>query len=365
MKSKQNTPTPGYSIVSRFIWTNVALFTLGCAGPHTPLGAVWSFWPSETKFGHFFSGKSKNQPRITFTPARQILHGPSSVAVSIQDPDLDFDNYQLSIRYNGFEVSDTFLRRSKQTHKWKEHELIIENPLVRLPPSGDHLIEFDYQNPQGQTVYARYESPRCSAYELQDVASTGDFKPSQEILKLISRKAKDEGINPALLTGLVAQESRFDPRQVSWAKAIGLTQITTSAEHEISATHETWPRYPDIDEMGYDDVRILISAGKINSTNEWRLNPALSLMGGVELLETLSTQWSNESNQSRIKFVFQEKEELQVARTRLILASYHSGYTRVSKALETYGADWLKAPELREARKYVNRVFSYCNHFAS
>jgi soluble lytic murein transglycosylase-like protein len=51
-------------------------------------------------------------------------------------------------------------------------------------------------------------------------------------------------------------------------------------------------------------------------------------------------------------------------RTKLLLASYNSGYARVLTALRTYGKNWITSPELHEARRYVNRISSYCDYFS-
>lgn len=344
--------------------SSLALGGTGCAGPHTPLGAVWTLKPvqaappsTEEREPDPLIG-----PKIRFTPSRQILHGPSSVVIRIEDPAGDLATYDLNIRYNGFDVTEGFLRDARLSRDWQTRSILIERPAVRLPATSEHQIEFIYRNSTGTKVTARYDAPLCYAFRPERIRNTGDFKPDRNLVTLIDRVSQEEGFNPAFFTGLVAQESRFNPNVVSWAKAVGLTQITTTAEKEIAAVHSAWPRYPGLERMTVDDLRLLITARAINAENEWRLNPKLSVRGGATFVRMLAERWSTPANLAKIRNLFRDPE---AAHTKLVLASYHSGYARVQNAIEQYGKNWIKSPELREARKYVNRIFSYCDHFSA
>ena len=180
-------------------------------------------------------------------------------------------------------------------------------------------------------------------------------------MRVISEKAAKAGLSPSFFTALVAQESGFQPQVVSWARALGLTQITGSAESEFISRYQSWPRYPDVNTMPVAVLKALVLAGKINAKSEWRLDPDHSIQGGIDYTVMLADKWSSPARLARIRSLFANPEE---EHTRLILASYHSGFSRVLSAFEKYGRNWLEAPDLREARKYVNRIESYCDYFS-
>ncbi len=358
-------------------FTQALIFLLGCtgcAGPLTPIGAVgiWKpgqvggegelvFEEAQRRKAARKDAASDSEPRISITPSRQILHGRASVRVTIKDSLGDFSNYQLFVRYNGNDVSDSFMRQSRISTDIDGRKLVIENPVVKLPATADHLIELVYLNSLGSLAYSRYDAPTCSAFRARPIHHVGEFSPPKRLVRMIQKVSQDEGFNPAFFTALVAQESSFNPRQVSWAKAIGLTQVTTIAEKEIAPLFADWPRFPGMERLSASQVKFLVLNGEINASNEWRLDSGKSIKGGAAFLRLLAERWSTPANMKRIRGIFRDPE---VSHTRLILASYHSGYARVSSAVDQYGTDWLKAPSLREARKYVNRIFSYCNYFA-
>lgn len=337
----------------------------GCAGPHTPLGAVWTLTPTPAAAENIQETPDplKAGPEIRITPSKQILHGPTPVRITIKDPIGDLTHYSLRVRYNGYDVSDSFARQSRFRQEWQDRTLVIENPVVRLPASSDHVIEFSYRNATGSSAYARFDSPLCHAFKPRTVSNTGDFRPSRALIQLIEKTALKEGFNPAFFTGLVAQESRFEPNAVSWAKAVGLTQITSTAAREVTESRPDWPRYPGIEEMPVDRLKVLIMSGRVNARNEWRLDTRHSIEGGVVFVRILVERWSTEGNLEKIRAIFPDQEQAEVAMTQLVLASYHSGYARVRGELDRLGKDWLRSSELKEARKYVNRIFSYCHHF--
>lgn len=203
--------------------------------------------------------------------------------------------------------------------------------------------------------------PECSLYEHLKVNTTGRFDVSQQILTKIAAWSKEHEINPSLVTGLVAQESGFDPQAVSWAKAIGLTQVTPIGDLEISRYEPNWPRSEKINRLPAGLVKTMIQVGKITSKDDWRLDPELSIRGGLTLLEYFERYWRMKMNFSRLEATFPHPEEVF---TPVVLASYHSGAARVKRAINESGRQFLDAVYLKEAKKYVNRVSSYCYHFA-
>lgn len=344
----------------------VIVITLsGCAGPTTPLGAPWATSSAEVSNGPlaFISSLFReNRLSVRFEPEHQILHGAHPVTITVTDPGGIRSNYRLVVRHNGLEVTGSFLR---QAHiEQSSTQLKIHVPVLRLPSTRDHLIEVIYGSGSSDlNAYARYEAPTCKLFDpRREIKTTARFIPDKKLLSRITEISKSRGFSPAFTAGLIAQESGFNPRTVSWAKAIGLTQVTSLAEHEIVAHSAEWPRYPGINELPAFFVKALVATGSANPKNEWRLDTSLSIDGGLAFTRALAERWSSPESLARIRQLFKDPDE---ALTKLVLASYNSGYARVQTALARLGANWLTAPELKEARNYVNRVSSYCDHFSA
>jgi hypothetical protein len=322
---------------------------------------VWALTPAQARDSAISKDAARaDGPVIRFSPSRQVLHGPSAMKILIEDQDIDFDHYEVAVRYNGLDVSKNFLQRAKVTSDKEHSRILIENPMIQLSSLEDHQIEVLYRNPLGHVAYARYDSPRCELFQPTPVRNVASFNPSHRLVQLIERISHEKNINPAFSTGLIAQESGFNPRAVSWAKAVGLTQVTPIAEQEILRLNPTWPVYPEFNERPVPSMKALVMSGRVNAKNEWRLEPEQSIRGGIDYTILLSRLWSTPENTAKIRTYFSDVE---AERTRLILASYHSGYSRVLSALDANGAQWIFAPELSEARNYVNRILSYCSYF--
>lgn len=343
------------------------LYFTGCAGPATPLGAPWATDTSQVRNGPlaFIAGLfEKSSAKIRFEPEHQVVHGPSPLKIIVSDPAGVKSNFHLVVRYNAIDITPSFLRQAD--FERKADELVITVPTVRLSPASDHLIEVVYgrtgQGKDSLSAYAKLPPARCHAFAEHQgsLQSVPGFNPPSGMVSAIDRISRQFNMNPTFTAALVAQESSFNPQTVSWAKAIGLTQITPVAEDEVFEQFTGWPRYPGINEMSAFWVKTLVSSGRMNASNEWRLDTERSLQGGLAYIKMLGERWSAPDKTARLKELFDDPE---AARLRLLLASYNSGYTRVLSALNRYGSNWLTAPELREARRYVNRIFSYCDSF--
>lgn len=357
---------PASSFISLAFMAAAPGLFCGCAGPATPLGAVWALTPGQARATDEMD-EARNAPKgllpkIRFSPRRQILHGPSRVRVVIEDDTVsNLADSRFLVHYNGLDISRTFLLRSRITYDSHRKRILIDNPRVELAATSDHFIEVAYQDPRGRFAYARYKPPRCNAFRAIPVLRLGQFWEHRSQAELIERISRAKGLNPAFATGLVAQESGFNPAAVSSAKALGLTQVTPPAEAEVLRMYEGWPQYPGLNDQTVSQLRYLVDSGVVNERNEWRLDEELSVRGGLQYITLLSKRWSTPELLARIQALFPDPE---VARTQLILASYHSGFARVADALARDGKDWLADPELTEARRYVNRVFSFCNFFS-
>jgi soluble lytic murein transglycosylase-like protein len=325
---------------------------VGCAGPTSPLGAVWAITPSQARGNGIWTDTAEQSdpglgsPLIRFSPDRQVLHGPSRMRILVEDPQNNFSQYRLAVRYNGMDVTESFLKQARIRVDRDQAKLIVEYPRVRLGADAEHLIEVAYQNSFGGYARALYEPPVCYAFKQERV----------------DRVSSEDGFNPAFSTGLIAQESGFNPRALSWARALGLTQVTPTAEEEILQSKKDFPRYPGLNDVPLGWEKAMIVSGKVNSKNEWRLNQEQSVEGGLEYAKILAKRWGSPENTAKIRGIFHDPDK---AYTQLILASYQSGYARVSAALARDGVNWLKDPDLNEARKYVNRISSFCHSFSN
>lgn len=335
-----------------------------CAGPATPLGAVWGVRVAEVKRSIAQISPFPEKPtevRVRFDPPRQVLHTTRPMTVVIQDPEGVQKDFRLMVLYNDLDVTESFLHQAHMQYLERGREVKIRIPTVRLSDNGDNRIEVLYQTATGELVSANYQPPVCSALEHKTVLRTDEFDPGEWLLSMIDRVSSENEINPALTAGLVAQESGFDTRRVSWARALGLTQVTPAADEELLKLKPRWPRYPGVSTLPPGLLKLMVMSGNVNERNDYRLNAELSVRGGLAFARMLLDHWSTPENEARIAKIYSNTE---LGKTQLFLASYNSGYARVSAAFARYGSDWLSAPDLHEARRYVNRIFSYCDDFS-
>lgn len=340
----------------------------GCAGPMSPFGAI-NGWRG-TVAASSTDQDAKSEPwngqdaRVRFQPAHQVLHGPTAFSIVVEDPKGVPESFWMNLTYNGLNVTPEFLLRAERTYLDPGHRrLKLTIPNVRILSERKNHVQVAYQREvQSRAVTASYMPPSCSAFEAgRSIASVPDFSPPSLVVQMINQQAISRNLNPFYVAGLIAQESGFDSTALSRSKALGLTQVTALGEAEVIKINQSWPRYRGIDEMPLPVLRMAILNGKINATNEWRLNPALSIKGGIEYLTYLSEYWSRPDKRSLIEANLGDSD---LAFSEVMLASYNSGASRVSAALMARGRDYLQDEELSEARKYVSHVTSYCSYFA-
>jgi soluble lytic murein transglycosylase-like protein len=119
----------------------------------------------------------------------------------------------------------------------------------------------------------------------------------------IDAAAASNGIDPALLKGLVSQESGFDPNARSGAGALGLTQLMPGTAAALGVTNP--------------------------------LDPAQSLQGGAKYLRQQLDRFGGDE--------------------RLALAAYNAG----PGAVQRYGG----VPPYSETQNYVNSVMAKANAY--
>jgi hypothetical protein len=332
-----------------------ALLLSSCAGPVSPFGGV-EVWSGD---GEVITFKTAELPSSEFSlyPKRQVLHKESDLILKFNLKD-DGENAQLKVTYNNKDVTNTFLKSTTIEKEERNTIRYVFNKL-NLRPDKHHKINI-YWSPDGDDVYSRirYLPPVCFLKDDFELVSTTPFRPGKDIIKIINETAEEQQLNPSLLAGLIAQESGFKPTQVSYAKAVGLTQITPIAEEEIKKVRPDWPSDPRIDELNPFTIHQLIMNKEIKRSQDWRLNPPLAIEGGALYLNYMIGYWNTDENKALLS------ENPNISLTSVVLASYNSGPVRVKNRIKTNGDQWLDNGDLKEAFKYVNSVSSYCYHFS-
>jgi hypothetical protein len=377
--------TPRFNVIKgskgniRIISISLALIGLaGCVGPSTPFGSIGSMksppqmvkdantkvtmneTPEEREPSAISILLPTKTPSIKFYPDRQILHGYKDWSVSVTDVETKNFAERIKIIFNNQDVTQRFLALSKI--ETTDDKLNITFPKLRLPYDRYNQIEVQYQSSESHRIKKQYLPPVCSMYDQGHIKNTGRFKVSENILSKIHEQANKYSLNPRMMAGIIGQESSFNPEAVSWAKAIGLTQVTPLAETEIVGDKMHFPRYPALNEKPVWKIKSLIQTGKVNAENEWRLDPMQSIEGGIAYLEYVDEYWRKESNAEVLATL---RGDPYILYTQVVLASYNSGPYRVKKAIERMKDRWILHSELKEAHKYVNRIFSFCHHFGN
>jgi len=343
----------------------LSLSLISCAGPYHPFGSEYSVNGLKTELltKNIKRSIASAQPylysnaRIDFLPKYQVLHESRTFSVTIKDKLLKHDSSSISFYYNGVNITSLIENISKISKDNGSITYKIKN--LTLPASLRHKFFIAYKsNLTSIPVVKEYPFPNCNINDKLKLI-TGQIKTTQKTERAIERISNKNGINPALMAGLIAQESSFNPKAVSWAKAVGLTQITPLAEKQIFEK-KSYIAYPSWNRLPASILKTYIKTGKINSENDWKLNPTTSIDGGVQYLNYIKNYWNRPQNREAIPLEMKNNEDL----TSIILASYNSGPSRVKRRLLRNGTNWLSARELKEAKKYVFKVKSYCREYS-
>ncbi|MGZ3690736.1 MAG: transglycosylase SLT domain-containing protein [Pseudobdellovibrio sp.] len=336
--------------------TTAFLFA-GCAGPVSPFGGV-EVWSGD---GESFVYKTAELPPDEFSifPKRQVLHRQSDFVLKFNPKNQKISDSQVKVVYNGKDVTHTFLK-STDIKQNGEKSIQYSFNKLHLSPEKHHDIDVYWRSNEND-LFSRvsYLPPVCFLKDDFRLISTLPFKPARTVINSINSTAKEQQLNPSLLAGLIAQESGFKSTQVSFAKAVGLTQITSVAEEEIKRLRPEWPSDPRIDELNFFTLHQLIVSNIINQKQDWRLNPAQAIEGGALYLNYLIDYWNLPENKKLLS------ENPNISLTTVVLASYNSGAVRVKNKIKADGELWLDDSDLKEAFKYVNSVSSYCYHFSA
>jgi hypothetical protein len=252
------------------------------------------------------------------------------------------------------------LKDATSEYKDKYHFIKLNN--IKVPPEKDHKIDIHYWiNPEEKKTISLHP-PECSPFQKNLIHNLKPFEHNDYHIHLIQLLASRVELNPTFFAGLIAQESGFNPKAVSWSKAMGLTQMTPIAEKQVLMEFPNFTSYPDITLLSPLKIKTLVDREIINSNNDWRLDPYKSIQGGIIFMKYLQRYWEKPENLALIKKIEGPKSDVL---SQILLASYNSGASRVKRAVTTDPINWIESGQLKEAKKYVRRVSSYCFHFSS
>lgn len=352
-----------------------------CAGPMNPFGSdTLSLINDRNDFENLqaftkildehinFDNVGTSTIGIEFFPKKQNRHSIYDLYVKINSTRGKLNPDNIVIFWNGKNVTSSFKHNNKVIFQ-DEKNIIYKINRLSLPARLTTDIKVGYQYRGEIRSLYRYEEPSCrqASKEKIKISSTDPFNVKDSFIELVEKEANKEKTNPSMLLGLIAQESGFNYRSVSSAKAIGLTQVTDAASQHVIKKHDKWKVDKRIEKLPYGVVKFLVRTGKINYKNDWRLNKKKSVIGGLEYINYLKKYWRGnfdliQKSYPKIKTVRSfEKSQLF---TDLILASYNSGPFRVKSQLIKLSTNWRQSDRLKEAKNYINKVNSYCYHFS-
>jgi soluble lytic murein transglycosylase len=119
------------------------------------------------------------------------------------------------------------------------------------------------------------------------------------------RAAEDRKLDPYLMAGLIRQESEFNPKAISRARALGLTQLRAATGKEMARR-----------------------AGVSRFQTSMLFRPEISLRLGAYYIRLMLDQWNGQWEQ--------------------VLASYNAGKSRAN--------EWVKWGEFREPSEFVETI---------
>lgn len=212
------------------------VFTGSCAGPTTSFGPLNDIMPLEKddssssltlpKMESAGLNSSEVPIKISFHPMYQDMNQRRNFTVEITSAEVISGDHKLFVFYNGLDVSSQFIQNSSVERDEKGIKYTFND--LKLPAKHRHGIEVYFQRSlRHQLLIADYQPPICPVEEVWKISKTSPYSPPTNILDSIEKISIENNLNPSLVTGLIAQESSFNPDSVSWAKAIGLTQVTS------------------------------------------------------------------------------------------------------------------------------------------
>jgi hypothetical protein len=350
-----------YSLITSFHKCLIYIVFLNlcqCVGPTSPFGTVGV----NDELPKREMASEKSYIEIIFHPQKQVYHDRADFSLEIKSQEVIDDQTKVQVLHNGFDVTESFLQNAHIHRSTDGKSFIYTIKDLRLKTLDPNDIQVRLKKGAQIVSSTPFKHPDCSLFKKKKLSRKGIYHVPSEYISVIEKMANEHSTNPSFLAGLVAQESGFNPKAVSWAKAIGLTQMTPLAEEQIESEISSWPRHPGINDLSYLTLKYKISAGDISDSSEWRLNPEMSLKGGLAYLNYLENYWNQEANKKLVDELGGDREK---AFTEIVLASYNSGAARVKNAVINSNKNWKKQSNLKEALRYIRKVTSYCYHYSN
>ncbi len=332
------------------------IFFTSCAGPTNPFGGDILISQEFT----IDKGYRIENIQLSSNPGRQYYNSPYDLKLNIVDPNFDISNFKYEIIYNNKKLNRWFKTEEIEFPKVKTDPIAITFKNLSILPGNINKIAFLYY-PVGNKhpISYKLEMPDCLKDFKENKLSITPFTISDSLQNNIEALAHKYSYNSSLIAALIAQESSFNPKAVSYARALGLTQVTPNAATEIKRFKEKWKIYPNFSKIPYSKIKRSIASNTINKSNDWRLDQEKSIEGGILYLNYLNKYWSTPDKKEILSDTFAKE----IPEIDILLASYNSGAYRVKKSILKNKKDWLFDSGLKEARKYVMNIKSYCYSF--
>lgn len=341
----------------RYILLLALTILMSCAGPSSPFGSDL-FISEEFIVTENRSLAGQNIVSIQGQPAVKLYHTPYDLKIKLESESSFDETFRYDIIYNNRKINRWWQSESIQITPDRKQALIEFKSLSLMPGVKNNITFLFYPNITASPLVYTFKDPECHLNYYSPISKINKFDNGMAYTEKINTASGLYNVNSFLLASLVAQESSFNPKAVSWAKAMGLTQVTPLANTDIKKIKTDWKSYPNINRMSYARLKYNILRGHINQKNDWRLDASKSLEGGALFLKEIQDYWEQKENKDFLAKTFKE-----IPYTDIVLASYNSGSTRVKRNLTKKKKNWLWAKELKEARKYVMNIKSYCHHF--
>lgn len=207
----------------------------------------------------------------------------------------------------------------------------------------------------------------------------------RRIVPLLEKWSRDGrlAIDPAYVTALMLKESGGDSLAVSNAPALGLAQLTATADSDmrlmVTEYHFQWMA-PEVNgwarnatvhspSASTSSVDSLLARGAVTSRNEYLFDPETSARAAVFWIRLLENKWTTDfwpggygpSARQRLNG---GKPLTQHQMFDLVTVSYNRGYIEVKALVDKYGDGWVShLTELTgaqaEAADYLERVRAY------